>query len=469
MTITYRHALRVALCAAIGVFALNHVSNSVGAALAAGKSKAEAKPDSKGPNSKASDSKGADAQNALAAGQKAFAAGQYQPAIDQFSAALRGGGLAGADMAKALYLRGVAYKKQGKAGLAISDLTSALWLKNGLSADDRAAATAERAEAYKMAGLDGAGAGGDERIKAAATEKAKTKTAEAKSAAAKAVDSKVSNAKAAVAETAPAVAASQGADAAAQASNLQAQTVTRQSPDSEAAKEAALARAAAANPVETGGLGMAAVAGLVRDPAPAAAEAPVASAVVDTPQPATSPGPVFSAMPGDTGGSAVATSPSGGIGGFFSNLFGSGNATPAQSVTTASTTPASPPAAQASSWSDTVSVAEPAGSRKAAARSDAVKTAVAAGAQKTVVPKGKYKVHIAAMRSRADAEALAQKVNAAYGADLANRTPTVDEAVIGSMGTFYRVRIGGYATQDEPRGLCNKLRSGGFDCLVVTN
>jgi cell division septation protein DedD len=83
--------------------------------------------------------------------------------------------------------------------------------------------------------------------------------------------------------------------------------------------------------------------------------------------------------------------------------------------------------------------------------------------------KGRYKVHIAALRSRADAEALAHRLVAQHGADLDNRVPTVDEAVIGSMGTFYRVRIGGFASQEEPRGLCNKLRTSGLDCLVVTN
>jgi cell division septation protein DedD len=82
---------------------------------------------------------------------------------------------------------------------------------------------------------------------------------------------------------------------------------------------------------------------------------------------------------------------------------------------------------------------------------------------------GKYKVHIAAVRSRDEAEALAQKLVAQHGAELADHAPTVDKAVIGSMGTFYRVRIGGYASQDEPRGLCNKLRTSGLDCLVVTN
>jgi cell division septation protein DedD len=83
--------------------------------------------------------------------------------------------------------------------------------------------------------------------------------------------------------------------------------------------------------------------------------------------------------------------------------------------------------------------------------------------------KGKYKIHIAALRSRAEAEALAQKIETQHAGDLDNRVPTVDKKIIGSMGTFYQVRIGGYASQDEPRGICNKLRSSGLDCLVVTN
>ena len=70
---------------------------------------------------------------------------------------------------------------------------------------------------------------------------------------------------------------------------------------------------------------------------------------------------------------------------------------------------------------------------------------------------------------RLEAEALAQKIETQHAGDLDNRVPTVDKKIIGSMGTFYRVRIGGYASQDEPRGICNKLRSSGLDCLVVTN
>jgi hypothetical protein len=83
--------------------------------------------------------------------------------------------------------------------------------------------------------------------------------------------------------------------------------------------------------------------------------------------------------------------------------------------------------------------------------------------------KGKYKIHIAALRSQAEAEALAQKIETQHAADLDNHVPTVDKKVIGSMGTFYRVRIEGYASKDEPSGLCDKLRTSGLDCLVVTN
>ena len=82
---------------------------------------------------------------------------------------------------------------------------------------------------------------------------------------------------------------------------------------------------------------------------------------------------------------------------------------------------------------------------------------------------GKYKVHIAALRSREEAEALAEKITAEHGADLANHVPVVDETVIGSMGKFYRVRVSGYTSKEESSGLCNKLRSSGLDCLVVTN
>jgi cell division septation protein DedD len=82
-------------------------------------------------------------------------------------------------------------------------------------------------------------------------------------------------------------------------------------------------------------------------------------------------------------------------------------------------------------------------------------------------PAGKYRLQVAAVRSRDEAERLASSVmkHQAVGAAV---QPEIDEAVLGSMGTFYRVRLGPYADAAEPGQLCKSLRPQGFDCLVVT-
>lgn len=96
-------------------------------------------------------------QRSLEAGIKAYEAGKTSQAIQSLSVAVQGGGLANPQMAKALYYRGLSYRKEGKPALAISDLTSALWLKGGLNEAERAEATAARAAAYGQAGLDDKG------------------------------------------------------------------------------------------------------------------------------------------------------------------------------------------------------------------------------------------------------------------------------------------------------------------------
>lgn len=335
-------------------------------------------------------------QQAYDAGLKDFANGRYQSAIDQLATALKTGGLSSTEMAKALYTRGVAYKKQKQPGLAISDLTSALWLKNGLSASERDTATAERADAYKMAGIQDTGKGPERVIGTPIQTPTATTTATAASPSASGPNS-----------------GSAGLSA------------------------AAIAQAAAHNNSSN-----------ASDTAPPITHQDSSGTQAQVSAPAPAPSSSF--------GSSVT--------GFFSNMFGGSSSAPAPEaqapagVTTASTG-AVP---ETSSWSNATIVNE-GGSAKAADKKPPV-----AAAAKTAT-KGKYKVHIAALRSRADAEALAQQLVAQHGADLDNHVPTVDEAVIGSMGTFYRVRIGGFASQEEPQGLCNKLRTSGLDCLVVTN
>jgi cell division septation protein DedD len=83
-------------------------------------------------------------------------------------------------------------------------------------------------------------------------------------------------------------------------------------------------------------------------------------------------------------------------------------------------------------------------------------------------PAGKYRLQVAAVRSRDEAERLASSVMKHQALNGGAVQPEIDEAVLGSMGTFYRVRLGPYANAAEPGQLCKSLRPQGFDCLVVT-
>ncbi len=433
-------AVSVCMCAAI--------TNST-LSLAAGKHKPQAAPAAAAqPDEAAQKQKEVAAAHAsYDAGVKSYQAGRYEPAVESLSAALRGGGLSSTDMAHALFYRGVSYKKQSKPGLAISDLTSSLWLKNGLTDTERANATAERADAYRLAGL-GDGNSGAETVSVADP----NKTAAAKT----------------VSDGAP-VAAPQVQRAAGQVAAKESLGAQSHFPTS-VADGAAAPVPRASRPVQGDQL-LAAINQNQPDVTPAAAATPVLSAApmeaADTSAPTTS---------------ATATSgASSTVSGFFSNMFGGAKANFApHPVTTASTTPA----AATPNWNDTTSttgstagsIAGSVAAGKSAKAATGAKIAAApafttsaAAAPPVAVKGGKFKIHIAAVRSKAEAEALAQKLVQQHGAALASRSPTVDEAVIGSMGTFYRVRIGSFATAEEPRGLCNTLRTSGVDCLVVTN
>lgn len=103
----------------------------------------------------------ADAQRTIEAAVKQLQAGRAEQAVQALSATLAGGNLPPALMARALYVRGMAHRQQGRPAQAISDLAGALWLKGGLGGEERAEATRERAAAYADAGLaePGEGAG----------------------------------------------------------------------------------------------------------------------------------------------------------------------------------------------------------------------------------------------------------------------------------------------------------------------
>ena len=91
------------------------------------------------------------AEEILAKGIEAYQAGKLEPAIGGINAAMRGR-LPAAQMARAYYYRGLAYRKQGNPGRAISDFGSALEYP-GLTDAERSDVAESREAAYREAGI----------------------------------------------------------------------------------------------------------------------------------------------------------------------------------------------------------------------------------------------------------------------------------------------------------------------------
>jgi len=463
------------------------------------------------------------AQRAYAAGSKAFEAGDMAAAQQQLSAALAGGGLPNSQMARALYLRGAASRRLGKPAQAISDLTTAVWLKGGLSDTDKAKANEERQLAYREAGL------GDTPppIGAAPLDQS------TKSAAGGVTPSKPGTQVVQVTEqsfwnnfsmpTLPSLTGSsqpaQPTETAAAAAAPQAESgqsssfwsfLSPGSPPAEAsAGAAAPALGIAPQPAsaETGVAGSLTgapavvptswetqTAAVAVSSEPAAAAVPIASGYASQPVAETGISPMGALSGFSSGPTAGASPPSTlsnplagtgtAVSNFFGNMFGSGSSAPAEPATSpvmtgsteqpphwgAETTAATgqtssmvqrgPDSPPPSSGGDALL---PWGAASSAAPAAAAPAKVAA-----VGGAGKYKLQVAAVRSRAEADRLAQTLTAYPPVREGKVTAEIDEAVIGSMGTFYRVRLGPYANASEPNQLCKTLKPQGFDCLVVS-
>ncbi len=82
-------------------------------------------------------------------------------------------------------------------------------------------------------------------------------------------------------------------------------------------------------------------------------------------------------------------------------------------------------------------------------------------------PEGKFRIQVGMVRTQAEAQSLATRVKREHAAVLATREPEIDETTVGNMGSFYRVRIGPFASAQEGQAACAKLKGPGIDCLVV--
>ena len=91
----------------------------------------------------------------LRQGYDSLQAKRYKQAVTELSTAMSSGKLRRAEMAKALYYRGIANRAAKRPADAISDLTSALWLKGALSKKERENALKQRQQSYAEAGVTG--------------------------------------------------------------------------------------------------------------------------------------------------------------------------------------------------------------------------------------------------------------------------------------------------------------------------
>jgi cell division septation protein DedD len=81
---------------------------------------------------------------------------------------------------------------------------------------------------------------------------------------------------------------------------------------------------------------------------------------------------------------------------------------------------------------------------------------------------GRFRVQLALVRTEEEARALAVRAKREFAGAFAAREPEIDQTVLGNMGSFYRVRVGPYATMQETQAICARVKGSGFDCMAVT-
>jgi hypothetical protein len=367
---------------------------------------------------------------ALSSAAAALNSGKYDSAVKQLSSAINSDKISPAEAAKALYLRGIAYRKLNQHSRSIADLGAAMWL--GLPPADRLKAQVNRGLAYRAAGLS---AEGDAEIAAARK-------------------------------------SDQGGD------------VDRLIAENGGAGGDTTAIAAFSTEVHTGDQGSASaptspkpepmpnfnttVTGGDKQPLPPAQTADASSrsptSVVngDQPQSPARQGPV--AAPGSWSTStsdAASEAPSSG-GNRVSRWF--------NSLTTSSGDQAPPPPASSGAPASAPGPASPAPRAPSAPSAgwDASTQIVTADARPASgADSGSYRLQLTSSRSEADAKELWQKV-VSQNPGLAGRDPDIQKTDIGGLGVFYRLQIGPFPDKAESLKLCNALKRSGVDCFLVT-
>ena len=188
---------------------------------------------------------------------------------------------------------------------------------------------------------------------------------------------------------------------------------------------------------------------------------------------------------------AAAPASSGGVGGFFSNLFGGSKTQDPPSKSggpDAGVAPPPPLSPAVSSWSEPAKAKAPAKivatdvpkviPQPRPAPSKAIEAPKPEPVKASPPPRPtsapaepaptQFALRLAAKRTSADAKTLAERIKREHAADLGSRSYTIDESVFGNMGKFYRANVGPFADLQGAKTLCASIRARGTDCEVIS-
>ena len=79
---------------------------------------------------------------------------------------------------------------------------------------------------------------------------------------------------------------------------------------------------------------------------------------------------------------------------------------------------------------------------------------------------GAYLVQVGAFRSQGEADGQWTKMQGKLGAYLDGKGKDVEVADLGAKGTYYRLRVGPFASADAAKTYCAGLKERGTDCLI---
>jgi tetratricopeptide (TPR) repeat protein len=373
----------------------------------------------------------ANAQEAgLKNGAAALNSGNYDNAVRLLTSAVNSEGAAPAEAAKALYLRGIAYRKLGQPSRAIADLGAAIWL--GLPGSDKVRAQVNRGLAYRSAGL--------------------SDQAEADFSAARRASSSGEVDKIISQDGAGTAVAAVSADVGSEESTSLTDRVRNAIPSFGSSETRTASPAPAAKPEASGAWSTS----VSSEAAPAEGGSRVSrmwGSVTDVFS--SSDAPAVQRAPAPASASAPAPT-----------------AAPSAAPTRTAAAPAASQAAAPSSWSTQVQDEDAGGEsgtrlgRWISRNTGGGSETAPAPTQTAAVSGGGYSLQLANSRSEAEAKALWQQA-AGKAPQLASARPQIEKVDIGNFGTFYSLKAGPF-DRAQGQSLCNSLKRGGVDCSVVS-